>query len=103
MQSPKPNTPSRTFGPPNSRLDARDRLVLAVPMQKSGQAKRRRPSVEAQLALAERVLKSVHKGIDEQIERACKLEVQQAIALYRAGKAEFQNADDVMAEARRLA
>ena len=73
-------------------------------MRKSVQARKGRESVDTQLALAARVLKSVHKGIDDQLERACELEVQHTIALYRAGKTELQNADEIMAEAyRRLA
>jgi len=82
-------------------LDTYAETVFATDMQKSGQSKRARPSVEVQLALAERVLKSVHKSIDDQIERACDLEVQHALALYRSGKAELQDAAQVMKEARR--
>jgi hypothetical protein len=70
-------------------------------MPKTTQGKKARPSVESQLALAERVLKGVHKSIDEQIERACDLEVAHAMALYRSGKATLQDADEVMKEARR--
>jgi hypothetical protein len=70
-------------------------------MQKSSQKRTLRQSVDAQLALAARVLKSVHMGIDEQIERARDLEVEHAIALYKAGKNPIVEGVDLIAEARR--
>ena len=62
---------------------------------------RTKQSIEAQFALAERVLKGIHQRIDEDLERACDLEVKHALALYRAGKATLRDVDEVIAEARR--
>jgi len=63
--------------------------------------KRQRQSIEAQLALAERVLKGVNKSIDEQIQRAQDLEVERALALYKCGKATLQDWNEMMEQARR--
>ena len=57
--------------------------------------------MEAQLVLAEPVLKGVHESIDGQIERACNLEAEHALALYKTGKATLQDADEVRKEADR--
>lgn len=70
-------------------------------MSRTAQTKRRNQSVEAQLALAARALKGAKRGIDAQIERACELEVEHALALYKCGKASLHDAEEVMAEARR--
>jgi hypothetical protein len=70
-------------------------------MPRTTQRRRTQQSVEEQLALAERVLKGVYKSIDQQFERACDLEVERAMALYRSGKATPHNADELMNEARR--
>jgi hypothetical protein len=70
-------------------------------MPRSRQSKRARRTIEAKGALAKRVIQRLHKTIDDQIERACDLEVQFAWALYRCGKAELVDADVVMREARR--
>jgi hypothetical protein len=61
----------------------------------------RRHSIEAQFALSEKVLKGIHKKIDEDLERARDLEVKHALALYRAGKTTLHEIDDVIAEAKR--
>lgn len=63
--------------------------------------KRQRQSVEAQFALAERVLRNINKSIDQQLERARDLEVEHALALYKSGKATLQDGDAVIQQARR--
>ena len=70
-------------------------------MPKTSQSKRTKQSIEAQLALAERALKSANKNIAEQMDRACDLEVERALTLYRAGKATLHDAEEIMQEARR--
>lgn len=50
--------------------------------------------------MSARLLKGIHKSIDVQIEQACDLEVQHALALYRSGKGKLYDADEVIAEAR---
>ena len=65
------------------------------------QPKRHRPSIEEQLALANRVLNGLHKSLDETIEQMRDLEVKRAIALYKSGKATLQDADEIMRQARR--
>jgi len=63
--------------------------------------KRLKPTIEAQLALAERVLRGVHKQIDDEIERACQLECEHALALYRTGKNPICDGEESIREARR--
>lgn len=70
-------------------------------MPQTTHRKRTKLSIEAQFALSERVLKGIHKQIDEDLERACDLEVKHALALYRAGKSTVSDIDDVIAEAKR--
>lgn len=76
-------------------------MVLDDIMPQISRRKNRRSSIDAQFALSERVLKGIHKQIDEDIERACDLEVKHALALYRAGKATLRDVDDLIAEAKR--
>ena len=70
-------------------------------MPNTSRKNRRRESTEAHFALAQRVLKGLHASIDADIERACDLEVEHALALYKAGKATLQDADEVMQQVRR--
>ena len=63
--------------------------------------KRHRQSVEAQLALAERVLRNLHKSIDQQLERARDLEVEHAVVLYKSGKATLQDGNEIIQQALR--
>jgi hypothetical protein len=63
--------------------------------------KRQRQSIEAQLALANRVINGLHKSIDETIDQVRDLEVRRALALYKSGKATLHDADEIMQEARR--
>jgi len=70
-------------------------------MPQTTHRKRSQQSIEAQLALAERVLKSVHKSIDEQIERTRDLEIERDLALYKAGKNPLCDGDAMFREARR--
>jgi hypothetical protein len=71
-------------------------------MPKTTQGKRTKQSVEAQLALAERVLKGVNRTIDEQIQRAQDLEVEHALTLYKCGKATLLDGKEVIKQATRL-
>jgi hypothetical protein len=64
--------------------------------------RKKRPSIEAQLALAERVLRGINKSIDVQIQRAQDLEVERALALYKSGKATLQDGKEVIEQARLL-
>ena len=50
--------------------------------------------------MAERAMRSLHKSIDRQIERARDLEVQHALALYKSGKTELHDASNVIKQAR---
>lgn len=50
--------------------------------------------------MARRVLAHLHKSIDNQIEQARDLEVEHALALYKSGKAELQDADEIIRQAR---
>jgi len=70
-------------------------------MPKTTRGKRNKQSIEAQFALAERVLKGIHKSIDEEIERARDLEVEHALALYKAGKNPTFDGDEIIQQARR--
>lgn len=70
-------------------------------MPRTALNKRNKRNIEAQFALADRVLNGINESIDAQIERACNLEVERALALYRAGKATLHDADKVLEEARR--
>ena len=71
-------------------------------MSKTATHKVRKQSIEAQFALAERVIRNLHQSIDEQIERAQDLEVQRAMALYKSGKATLRDWKQMMAKARRI-
>lgn len=70
-------------------------------MPHTTQRNRTKQSIEAQFALAERVLKGLHKRIDENIERARDLEVEHALALYKSGKATLQDGEEIIQQARR--
>ena len=63
--------------------------------------KRRRQSIDAQFALAERVLRGLNKSIDEQADRARDLEVEHARTLLKSGRTTLHDAKDVIDEARR--
>ena len=75
--------------------------VLDGIMPKTTQGKRNKQSIEAQFALADRVLKGLHKSIDEEIERARDLEVEHAVALHKSGRAELIEGDEMIRQARR--
>lgn len=70
-------------------------------MPKTTPAQRNRHLAEERLAFATRVLKGLHKSIDEQIELARDAEVEQALALLEAGKAKFVSHEKMMQEARK--
>jgi hypothetical protein len=75
--------------------------ALDANMPQTTHRKRVKPSVAAQLALAERVLRGVHKQIDEEINRACALECEHALALYKTGKNPICDGAESLREARR--
>ena len=70
-------------------------------MPKTSSHNRTKQSREAQFALAERILKGLHKGLDEDIERARDLQIKHDLALYKAGKNPTCDGDDSIREARR--
>lgn len=70
-------------------------------MPKTTSTQRNRHLAEERLALATRVLKGLHKSIDEQIEMARDAEVEQALALLETGKAKFVSYEKMMEEARK--
>ncbi len=70
-------------------------------MPRTAQPKRHRQSIEAQIALADRILRGLHKSIDEKIERARDLEVERALALYKAGKNPACDGDEFIQQMRR--
>ena len=70
-------------------------------MPKAVPTKRTKQNIEAQFALAERVLRGIDKSIDEQLERRRDLEVAHAIALHKSGKADVIDGDTMIREARR--
>ncbi len=70
-------------------------------MPRTVPSKRHRQSIESQIALADRVLKGLHKSIDEKIERARDLEVERAVALYKAGKNPACDGDEFIEQMRR--
>ena len=70
-------------------------------MPKTTQGKRNKQSIEAQFALADRVLKGLHKSLDAEIERTRDLEVEHDLALYKAGKNPLCDGDESIREARR--
>jgi hypothetical protein len=72
-----------------------------VIMPRITHSKRSKQSIEAQIALSKRVLKGLHKSIDAKLDEVCDLEVEHALALYKAGKATLLDAEEVMQQARR--
>lgn len=70
-------------------------------MPQTTHRKRNKLSIEAQIALSERILKGLHKSLDEEIERACELEAEHAVALYKAGKNPLCDGNESIQEARR--
>lgn len=70
-------------------------------MPRSVSDKVRKPPIESQFALADRVLRGLNKSIDAQMERARDLEVEHARALYKSGKATIRDGRVVIEEARR--
>jgi hypothetical protein len=64
-------------------------------------AKKRTHSIDAQFALAERVLRGLNHSIDAQLERARDLEVEHAQALHKSGRASLHNANEIIKKARR--
>ena len=82
-------------------VDRIPRKDLDSTMPQTTHKKRTKPSIEAQLALAERVLRGVNKQIDEEIERSCRLECQHAWAAYRSGKNPICDGNESIREARR--
>jgi uncharacterized coiled-coil protein SlyX len=70
-------------------------------MPKTIRAAKRTQSIEAQFAMAERVLTGLNKTIDAQLDRARDLEVEHARALYKSGKATVRNGREIIEEARR--
>lgn len=63
--------------------------------------KRNRLSIEAQIALSERVLKGLHKSLDEEIAHTRDLEIEHDLALYKAGKNPLMDGNESIEEARR--
>lgn len=70
-------------------------------MQRTTTGKRSKQSIEAQFALAARVLKGIHRSIDAQIEQARDLEIENDLALYKAGKNPLCDGAESIQEARR--
>ena len=70
-------------------------------MPQTTQRKRTKQSIEAQLALAERVLRGARKQIDEELDQVCQLECEHAFALYKIGKNPAIDANESIREARR--
>jgi hypothetical protein len=70
-------------------------------MPKPTSTQRDRKPAEARLAFASRVLKGLHRSIDEQMELARDAEVEHALAMMEAGKAKFVSYEDVMQEVRK--
>lgn len=70
-------------------------------MPKTTSTQRNRHLAEERLAFATRVLKGLHKSIDEQIDLARDAEVEQALALVETGKAKFVSHEKMMQEARK--
>jgi hypothetical protein len=70
-------------------------------MPKTTSTQPNRHLAKERLAFATRVLKGLHKSIDEQIEMARDAEVEQALALLEAGKAKFISHEKMMQEARK--
>ncbi|MDR3574875.1 MAG: hypothetical protein P4L50_13510 [Anaerolineaceae bacterium] len=70
-------------------------------MPQTTQRKRQKPSIEAQIALAERVLKGLHKSLDEEIARTRDLEIEHDLALYKAGRNPLCDGNASIQEARR--
>jgi exonuclease VII small subunit len=58
-------------------------------------------SLERQFTAVERALRTLNRSIDAQVERARDLEVEQAVTLYRAGKATLHDGSEVIQQARR--
>jgi hypothetical protein len=69
-------------------------------MPETTHKKRKKSSVEAQLALAARVLRGVHKQIEAEMDQSCELECEHALALYRAGKNPIIDGEESIREAR---
>jgi hypothetical protein len=82
------------------RVDRVGERPLDEIMPQTTHRKQNRQSAAAHLALTSRVLKGLNKSIDEQIELACELECERALALYRTGKVTLHDADVIMKEAR---
>jgi hypothetical protein len=70
-------------------------------MPQTTHRRRSKPTIEAQLALAERVLKGLHKSLDEGIEHTRDLEIEHDLALYKAGKNPVCDGNESIREARR--
>jgi len=86
--------------PPVDNVDKERVKSLDGIMPQTTHRKQNRQSAAAHLALTSRVLKGLNKSIDEQIELACELECERALALYRTGKVTLHDADEIMKEAR---
>jgi hypothetical protein len=65
-------------------------------MPQTTRLKRMKLSIESHLALTARVLKGLHKSIDEQIELARDIEAECAIALLESGKAKLIDHDEMI-------
>jgi len=70
-------------------------------MPKTIRGTKRTQSIEAQFAMAERVLSGLNKTIDAQLDRARDLEVEHARSLYKSGRASVRDGREVIEEARR--
>jgi len=84
----------------NANVDKNELRLLDAIMPRTTPRKRTRLTVEAQIALAERILKRLHKSIDAQIEKTRDLDIDKAIALHKAGQNPVIDGKEMMKEAR---
>ncbi len=70
-------------------------------MPQATRRNRTKQSIETQFALAERVLKGLHKTLEQEIERARDLQIEHDLALYKAGKNPVCDGDESIRGARR--